>query len=201
MRCSRAVEQERRVLYAVDAKNDRRSKIDEATLNTRNWIVDENGQPLFRVEYSAQRDFFTILRRGERNWEVLLQEVTEIPEMAVHGLNAEGELVVGARPKDVGRFGLYVLSAETGKIERPLLAHDKFDVAGVRKDPYTNRVIGAQVVGEPPVWFDAELRKHQADLAEAFPGESPQMVSWSADRSRVIVGTAGPARAPRVLPL
>ncbi len=189
-------EQERRVLFAVDPKNDRRYQVDNAPLETRGWIVDEKGEPRFRVQYSAQRDFFQILRRGERNWEVLVQEGTAIPEMAVHGLNAAGELVVGARPKEVGRFGLYVLSAETGKIGRPVLTHDKFDVAGVRTDPYSNRVVGGQIAGEPPVWFEDDLRKHQKDLDEAFPGESPRMVSWSEDRSRVIVHTQAADRAP-----
>lgn len=189
-------EQEGRVLYAVDAKNDRRNQLDEGTQSTRAWVVDEQGRPKFRVEYNVQRDVFTILRRGERSWEVLVAEVTELPEMAVHGLNAAGELIVGIRPDDVGRFGLYVMSAETGKIERPLFVHDEFDVAGVMKDPYTNLVVGAQVAGEPPVWFDTELAKHQADLNEAFSGESPRMLSWSADRSRVILATQRPDRAP-----
>ena len=188
-------EQERRILYAVDAKNDRRSKIDDGTLNTRNWIVDENGQPLFRVEYSAQRDFFTILRRGERNWEVLLQEVTEIPEMVVHGLDADGELVVGTRPRTSG------VSVSTSCRRRPARSSDRSWRRCVRRCRRAQRPLYESSDrragrGRPPVWFDAELRKHQADLAEAFPGESPQMVSWSADRSRVIVGTAGPARAP-----
>jgi dipeptidyl aminopeptidase/acylaminoacyl peptidase len=189
-------EQEGRVLFAVDAKTDRRDRLDEGTQSTRGWVVDENGRPRFRIEYNAQRNVFTILRRGERNWEVLVAEVTELPEMAVHGLDADGELVVGLRPKDVGRFGLYIMSAQTGAIERPLFVHDQFDVAGVFKDPYTNRIVGAQVAGEPPVWFDAELRKHQADLDEAFRGESPRMLSWSADRSRMIVGTQAADRAP-----
>lgn len=189
-------EQEGRVLYAVDPKNDRRQQIDEGTQSTRGWVVDESGRPRFRVEYNAQRDFFTILRRAERNWEVLVTDVTEIPEMAVHGLDADGELVVGMRPDDVGRFGLYIMSAETGAIERPLFVHDEFDVAGVMRDPYTNRVVGAQVAGEPPTWFDAELAKHQADLNEAFSGESPRMLTWSEDRSRVIVGTQRSDRVP-----
>jgi hypothetical protein len=189
-------EQEGRVLFAVDAKTDRRDRLDEGTQSTRGWVVDENGRPRFRIEYNAQRNVFTILRRGERNWEVLVAEVTELPEMAVHGLDADGELVVGLRPKDVGRFGLYIMSAQTGAIERPLFVHDQFDVAGVFKDPYTNRIVGAQVAGEPPVWLDAELRKHQADLDEAFRGEWPRMLSWSADRSRMIVGTQAADRPP-----
>ena len=35
-------------LYAVDAKNDGRRVIDTATRITRDWIVDENGEPKFR---------------------------------------------------------------------------------------------------------------------------------------------------------
>jgi len=189
-------EQEGRVLYAVDAKNDRRSQLDEGTQATQGWVVDREGRPRFRVEYNAERDSFTILRRGERSWEVLLTEITELPEMNVYGLDADGELVVGVRPKDVGRLGLYILSAETGKTERPLFVHDKLDVAGVMRDPYTNIVVGAQVAGEPPVWFDRELAKHQTDLNEAFSGESPRMLSWSEDRSRVVLATQRPDRAP-----
>jgi len=189
-------EQDGRVLYAVDAKNDRRDAIDEGTRFTRGWVVDENGKPRFRIEYNPQRDFFTILRRGEKNWETLVTDVTEIPEMAVHGLDANGKLVVGMRPKDGGRFGLYIMSAETGKIEQPLFTHATLDVANVFTDPYTNRVVGAQVTGDTPEWFDADLRKHQADLNEVFRGESPRMTSWSADRSRVIVATERSDRVP-----
>jgi dipeptidyl aminopeptidase/acylaminoacyl peptidase len=189
-------EQEGRVLYAVDAKVDRRERLDEGTPATSGWVVDETARPRFRVEYNPQRNAFTILRRGERSWEVLVAETTELPELAVHGLDADGELVVGMRPKDVGRFGLYVMSAETGNIERPLLVDARYDVASVRKDPYTNFVVGAQLANEPPVWFDPQLRQHQVDLNEAFAGESPRLLSWSQDRTRVILATQRPDRAP-----
>jgi dipeptidyl aminopeptidase/acylaminoacyl peptidase len=185
-----------RILYAVNAKNDDRQELDEGTQYTQGWIVDENAKPRFRIEYNAQRDFFTVLRRGERSWETLISEVTELPEMSPYGLDADGQLVVGMRPKDTGRFGLYVMSSTTGKIERPWFVHDKLDVGGPLRDPYTNRLVGAQVANEPPVWFDAQLRQHQKDLDEVFRGEAPRMLSWTADRSRVIVGAYRNDRAP-----
>ena len=185
-----------RTLYAVNPKNDDRERLDEGTQYTQGWIVDENAKPRYRIEYNAQRDFLTILRRGERSWETLVTETTELPEMALYGLDADGQLVVGIRPKDTGRFGMYVMSATTGKIERPWFVHDKLDVGGAMRDPYTNRVVGGQVANEPPVWFDAQLRQHQKDLDEVFAGEAPRMVSWTADRSRVIVGTQRNDRAP-----
>jgi dipeptidyl aminopeptidase/acylaminoacyl peptidase len=185
-----------RILYSVDPKTDRMREIDDGTQFTRDWVVDENGRPRFRVEYTQKSDFFTILRRDDDRWVRIVAETIEIPELALHGLDAEGNLVVGTRPKDIGRFGLYQMSAENGALGRPLLAHERLDVVGVRTDPYTNRVVGGQVAGERPTWFDAELRKHQTDLDEVFRGESPQIVSWSADRARAIVRTDGPDRAP-----
>jgi len=75
-------------------------------------------------------------------------------------------------------------------------SHPTLDVAEVRIDPYTNRVVGAAVEGERPVWFDEDLTKHQAQLDEAFPNESPWIVDWSEDRSRLIVSTERSDRAP-----
>ncbi|HUQ53747.1 MAG TPA: alpha/beta fold hydrolase, partial [Gammaproteobacteria bacterium] len=94
-----------------------------------------------------------------------------------------------------GRFGLYVVSGETGAIERPLYTHASLDVESVRVDPYTNRVVGADVGPEEIVWFDVALRAQQAELDQAFRGESPRIVSWSQDRSRSIVSTESADRA------
>jgi dipeptidyl aminopeptidase/acylaminoacyl peptidase len=176
-------------LYAVNAKNDSRRELDNGTQSTRDWVVDDKGEPVFRVEYTDKNDYFAILRRSEGRWVTVSKETTEIPELDLHGLDAAGELIIGVRRRDVGRRGLYVMSGETGAVERPLYVHDSLDVSDVRIDPYTNRVVGAGVVGESPVWFDTDLAKHQAALDDVFPGESPRIVSWSEDRSRFIVST------------
>jgi dipeptidyl aminopeptidase/acylaminoacyl peptidase len=113
------------------------------------------------------------------------------------GLDAEGRLIVMQRADDAaGRFGLYVMSAENGAIERPLYTHASLDVLSARVDPYTNRVIGAVVGPEEIVWFDREIRARQAELDDAFRGESPYIVSWSQDRSRWVVSTDRPDHAP-----
>jgi dipeptidyl aminopeptidase/acylaminoacyl peptidase len=88
------------------------------------------------------------------------------------------------------------MSAQNGAIEEPLYTHASLDVSSARVDPYTNRVIGAVVGPEEIVWFDAEIRARQAELDDAFRGESPYIVSWSQDRSRWIVATDRPDHAP-----
>jgi dipeptidyl aminopeptidase/acylaminoacyl peptidase len=185
-----------RVLYAVDPKTDQRIEIDHGTPQTRDWIVDENGAPKFRLEYNQQTDFLRILARRADSWEPIREETVEIPELDLYGLDGAGELIVGLRPKETGRYGLYVMSAADGSLARSFYLDDTADVAGVQTDPYTNRVIAAGVAGEPPVYFDKELAAQQRLVEEAFPGESPRLVSWSQDRARFILAADRRDKAP-----
>ena len=157
-------EEGKRLLYAVDPANDRRTRLDEGAGSTRDWVVDESGEPLFRMDYTQRRDRFTLLAKRPRGWEAIVVETVEIPELDLYGMNDEGELIVGFGGEDAGRHGLHVMSDETGAIERPFFVHETADVSGVRLDPYSNRVVGAVVVGESPVWFDDELAMHQSLL-------------------------------------
>ena len=185
-----------RVLYAVDPKTDSRRHIDGGTQITRDWVVDESGEPKFRLDYNQQTNYLRFLAHDDKGWRPVRDEMAVIPELALFGLDAAGELIVGVRPAETGRFGLYVMSAQDGSLARPFYVHDTADVADVRVDPYTNRVVGAGIMGEPPVFFDTELAEQQKLVDEAFPGESPRLVSWSRDRSRFIVGTERRDRAP-----
>jgi dipeptidyl aminopeptidase/acylaminoacyl peptidase len=186
-----------RVLYAVDPKNDRQRALDHGLPYTAGWVVDEAGEPVFKVEYRDKSNEYRLLKKGAEGWSTIVEQITEIPELTVYGLDADNELVVGTKLEGASRRGLYVL-AETGKIGRPLVADEHYDATGVRADPYTNRVVGGIVSTGPPVWFDSEFAKHQALLNQAFPGEAPAIVSWSQDRRRMLVIVNGVERPPAV---
>ncbi len=184
------------VLYSMNGKNNDSDKVDEGSSFTRDWVVDDSGEPQYRVDYREKMDYFQILRRRDNGlWETFVERTLDLPEIDLHGLDADGELVVGGRPTDIGRYGLYTVSA-TGARGRSVYAHDILDVSDVRTDPYTNRVVGAAVEGESPKWFDEDLAMQQASLDDTFPGESPWIENWSQDRSRFIVRTKHSDRAP-----
>jgi dipeptidyl aminopeptidase/acylaminoacyl peptidase len=185
------------VLYSVDAKNGDLDEVDDNTSGfTRDWVVDENAVPRYRLDYRDRMDYLQILRRtGNGLWETFVEQSLDLPEIDLHGLNADGELVVGGRPRDIGRYGLYTVSAD-GTRGRAVYAQDALEVSDVYVDPYTNRVVGAEAEGERPVWFDEELARQQATLEATFPGESPTILDWSQDRSRFIVQTERSDRAP-----
>lgn len=187
-----------RVLYSVDPKNDRQRIVDRGSSFTVDWVVDESGAPVFRVDYDQTSDVLVLLGRSDKHWEVLVEETMEIPDLSIFGLDSEGNLVVGTTPEADGHYGLYMLSTATGEIAEPVLTDDRYDVTTVRIDPYTNRVVGAGIADVGPIWFDDELREHQTLMNEAFPGEQAFLVSWSEDRSRFIVATDSEDRAPAV---
>jgi dipeptidyl aminopeptidase/acylaminoacyl peptidase len=185
------------VLYSVNAKNGDMDQIDNNTSGfTRDWVVDENAVPRYRLDYRDRLDYLQILRRtGNGLWETFVEQTLDLPEIDLHGLDAAGDLVVGGRPRDVGRYGLYTVSPD-GTRGRTVYAHDTLEVSEVYVDPYTNRVVGAEAEGERPLWFDEELARQQATLETTFPGESPTILDWSQDRSRFIVQTERSDRAP-----
>lgn len=184
------------ILYSVNAKNGDLDEVDDTAGFTRDWVVDENAVPRYRLDYRDRMDYLQILRRtGNGLWETFVEQTLDLPEIDLHGLNATGELVVGGRPGDVGRYGLYTVTPE-GTRGRPVYAHDTLEVSDVYVDPYTNRVVGAEAEGERPVWFDEELARQQASLDATFASESPTILDWSQDRSRFIVQTERSDRAP-----
>jgi dipeptidyl aminopeptidase/acylaminoacyl peptidase len=186
----------RRVVNAVNAKNDTRTEIEDGSSFTRDWVVDENGVPRYRIDFTDKYDVFEIFRRGDDQWDRFVERTIEVPELDLPGLDAQGELIVGVRPANVGRYGLYVVSSD-GTLGRTLHAHDTLDVTNVRVDPYTNRVVGAEVEGESPVWFDENLAMQQAALEESFPDEFPWIENWSQDRSRFVVRAERTDHAPK----
>ena len=182
-------------LYAMDAKNGDADERDDPSPFTRDYVVDENGLPRYRTQYRDKTDYFQILRRLDNGlWQTFVERTIDLPEIDLHGLDA-GELVVGGRPLDVGRYGLYTVTAD-GRRGRTVYADDTLDISDVRVDPYNNRVVGVAVEGKSPKWFDEDLAKQQASLEETFPGEDPWIVDWSQDRSRFIVRTELNNRAP-----
>lgn len=184
------------VLYLVNAKNGDFDKVDDTSGFTRDWVVDANAVPRYRVDYRDRMDYFQLLRRTTNGlWETFASRTIDLPEIDLHGLDAAGELIVGARPLDLDRYGLYTVSPD-GARGRSVYAHDVLDISDVYIDPYTNRVVGAEVEGESAVWFEEELATQQASLDETFPEQSPTILDWSQDRTRFIVRTERPDRAP-----
>ena len=111
--------------------------MDETSGFTRDWVLDENGVPRYRVDYRDKTDYFQILRRREdRRWETFVARTIDLPEIDLHGLDADGELIIGVRPTRWRPVRALHGDAH-GTLGRTVYAHDMLDVSDVRVDPYT----------------------------------------------------------------
>jgi dipeptidyl aminopeptidase/acylaminoacyl peptidase len=191
------------VLYAVNPKNDRRRIVSHGDSTTVGWMVDGKGAPLVQIEgrrnlgdrsrdESPRGILLSFMTRDKGGWRTILTETAGTPGIDPVGLDAGGKAIVGSRREAAGRYGLYALPTESGKLE-PYFVDDKYDVSGIETDPYTNLVVGVRVDGEQSkvTWFDEEIGQRQRELEPAFHGAATRLVSWSRDRRRYIaaVGT------------
>ena len=128
---------------------------------------------------------------------MISRQTVAIPEMALVGLDGDGQLIVGMRPKDVGAVSASTSCRRDGRSSARCTRTTSLDVAGARVDPYTNRVVGAEV-GRTSV--RVVRRRSCASTKRSSPrrfrGESPRIVSWSQIARASIVSTEGADRAP-----
>jgi dipeptidyl aminopeptidase/acylaminoacyl peptidase len=174
-------------LFAVDPKTSHRRQVGFGQKSTYDWVVDDKGAPFIRIDYQEVRDHFAISAVQDGAWRKIVQETAAVPSMEVYGLDAEGRVIVGTRFSNPGRYGLYVLSLETGKLA-PYFVDGTYDVGDVDVDPYTNRVVGVGVDAELPkaIWFDKTIGEQQKLVEASFKGAPVRLLSWSRDRKHFI---------------
>ncbi|MHA6289159.1 alpha/beta hydrolase family protein [Maricaulis sp. CAU 1757] len=192
-------------LLAVDATTGRSRRRARGRSNTQDYAVGPAGELLARMDYDQERNRQTIFIPEERGWERILRTTdADRPAFWLAGQLPDGRFAVTTTflpdsPSGDSRHGLYEFSLETGEIVDVIFEHDRFDLGGVRVDPYSNLVIGVhwEDVFREHLWFDETFADHQRVLDATFPDGSPQIQSWSADRHEFLIrverSTAPPA--------
>jgi len=186
-------------LLSVDLGSGRARMVARGSTSTRDWIVDGTGEPTMRLDYSNARNRLRIRRFIDDEWKIVVDEAAEIPNISPLGLTRDtGELAVGVRFTTPGVSGVYAMSAESGEITRLLIENPDYDIEDVIIDPYTSYVLGAhiQTKSAETIWIDPDFQEQQELLDAAFTNMSARIVSWSRDRSRLIVRVENGATAP-----
>jgi dipeptidyl aminopeptidase/acylaminoacyl peptidase len=172
------------------------------TTETRDWVIDENGRAVARVDYSNRRNRQRLFTRPENEW-IAVQAIEDATQIAfnIWGLLPDGHLAVSfyGQNEAGGRTrGLFAVGLETGEVVRPVFLDERYDMGNVIEDPYTNRTIGVtyESAFTNTVWFDEEIAQHQQRLETVFAGEQVTLRSWSEDRSRFVLGVENERNAP-----
>lgn len=188
-------------LLAADPRGTQSRTVAQGSSTTRAWIVGSDGDVIARSEFSSARDVQTVQRPGtDGDWQDVLETEYFSTVYWIHGELPDGRIAVSASiapetPDD--RNTLFALSPDTGALE-VVFEHPQFDVAGTRRDPHTQTVIGVRYLDDfsETLWFDGEIASLQQALDGGFPGMSIEILSWAADRSVYLFTAESGSQAP-----
>ena len=181
-------------LFAVDLASNRQTVIDKAMNGgqDRDWIVDSQGNLLAQITYDELSHQMTVRLKGSAGWvPVYAKEALNDPP-SVMGLSPDGGSLVLEITRN-GEVAYRPLSLADGKLGQPLTQYD--GLSRLIEDPATHRIIGGKRMALEPdyVFFDPKDQAAWNGLVASFKGEDVELVSWSDDRSKVVVKVTGMA--------
>lgn len=156
----------------------------------RDWIISSQGDLLAQTTYDEYSQTWSLrLRRGD-SWAPAYSTKVQNDPPSVRGLSPDGSALVLELFKD-GDLEYRPLSLADGKLGEPISQYDGLD--GLITDPITHRIIGGVKIGMEPdyVFFDAKDQASWDSVVNSFPNEQVDLVSWSNDRSKVVVRVTG----------
>jgi dipeptidyl aminopeptidase/acylaminoacyl peptidase len=159
---------------------------------TRRWYLDDKGVAVAQATYDQlTHDWFLRLKRDKAWVQVFsVKALIETPE--VSGFSADGASLLLKTRKADGDYQTQLLSLADGKIESAPRDYDSF--SSLIEDPATFRVIGGMKIAMEPtyVFFDPKDQATWDTVGKVFPDEQIDLVSWSKDRSKMVVKVTGP---------
>ncbi|WP_245620191.1 alpha/beta hydrolase family protein [Phenylobacterium immobile] len=182
-------------VFRIDLNNVRQTRVTFAgSLGTRNVVVDEAGEAVAESVYDD--------RAGR--WRLRLKSSDIWTEVLVVDAPIDGPSLLG-----MGRDGASVLvstDTEDGAEVREVALKDGAQSAALAKDatsfihdPVSRRLIGFvhTIDGAPAyTFFDPADQRLWRGVAAAFPGDLVRMISWSNDRTQVVVRVDSPKDGP-----
>ena len=179
-------------LIKLNLRNGRSDKVQDGSYRTNDWVVDQNGAPLVRVDYDGeQEERYYYVRNDEGDFEKTLTLEEPIGADVKYGLHgsAGAPHLVHATATVGDKRGLHVLDLTTGEIVRDEVVLDDYDVSSAIYDYFSAKVVGATYVDDMPnaKYLDKTLQQVHRDLQRAIPHGGISLTSWSRDKTRFLV--------------
>ncbi len=165
------------------------SLADAGAKNTYDWVVDREGIPVARADYDAMQGHWSLDTKQQGQWLERSSSAAEIERPQLVGIAPDGRsLLVDKGLGDDEQVVSINLADGT--------AAGKFSDGGYERyiaDPTTHRVIGAESIDDAfeYTFFDQKNQAAWAGIKKAYPGENVRLVSWSADRRKIVVRVDG----------
>lgn len=189
--------QNRLDLYRVDPDNGRPRTFAPLSDKVVDYVLDTEGQPLAKAEYDERNGRWSLqLKQGADFREVwTVDALLDRPELMGLGMNGDSVIVWADRPdlthQGEGLKGLFDVNLATG-VWRAL--RFDFPTQGAFFHPLTGRLVGVTRRDEDGLRYsfvEQGAGELWATVESGFPGQKPELVSWSDDLRQAVVFTSG----------
>jgi dipeptidyl aminopeptidase/acylaminoacyl peptidase len=184
-------------LFEVDLATGEAKILEDGTPFTTDWLADESGERVVRADFNPKTDQYTILAKQGSGWQKL-HSATKCGYLGLAGFEPDNGAVHAAGVLcGESRTKVFALPLDGSPI-RVVAEHPEFDVGGLIRDTYDNRLLGYRLGGADPSthWLDAAGEKRAAGLHRTFANSTVTLVSRSANGRRIVVMTENEQQPP-----
>ncbi len=161
--------------------------------NTIDMAYSPEGEPVARMDHDALARVVSIRRNGNGWPEVHRWESVGRPPVDMVGVINNGASVVLRGYFEGNNIVLRALDLQSGAITPLASAPSGHDIDHIVEIPYTMEVIGYTYTDDRSRqrFLDSELEGRRAAIEGALGGDPVHIISWSRDRSRMVVSVQG----------
>jgi len=181
-------------LFNVNMKTGRDKITYRGNKDTWDWIIDDKGDAILRIDYDERRGESVIYRRRQnsKTFEHLTNieaEYGSSKTISFYGLGASTNEILATTYGGENTVGLVGFDITTGEISRTVFRHDKYDVNSVYYDLKKATAVRLTYIDDVPrvVHLNPDHQKLQDNLAAALPSAIPLLASMSTDETKIIV--------------
>jgi len=188
-------------LFNVNVRTGRERITYRGQSDTWDWVVDENGEAILRIDFDQQRNKRHVYRRRAKNktfehLATIEAEYGSPQNITFYGIGETSNEVLATTYGEQDTVGLYGYDISTGKIARTVFSNDEYDVTGVQYDTEKATVTAVYFTDDFPRAFhlDPDDQSLQDNLARALPGAMPYIASKSLSGDKMIIWATYPDR-------
>ncbi|WP_332908816.1 S9 family peptidase [Sphingomonas mollis] len=186
-------------VFEYDLSTGRGKRVVAGMANVFDWYADPSGTVRMGWQYNDESQRGSLLYRpgpGSTFKPIAVQKRGDEHSIVTPLVfRADGSAV--AIDDSDGRDAVYELSLPDLKIGKRLFGLDRYDVDGVIRNGAGNDIDGYRVTDRwsRVEWVNPELRKVQVEMDKAVGTRRADVVSWSADRTKLLVEVGGASQA------
>jgi dipeptidyl aminopeptidase/acylaminoacyl peptidase len=183
----------------VNLRTGRATVAEKIGVNVYDALLNSRGEAVVRTMTEPATNTWRLgVKEGSGRWRDLTSACSRTgapPDLL--GLFPDGRIGIFSAQGEKGLGALIAVNPQTGA-EETIFAVEGHDLAGVVRDPWSGLIVGARWTDDvfpKQRFFDADLEAIRLKVEARFQSGYALLVSWSQDRSRIVLQGEG-AGAP-----